>query len=73
MTHIRDLAPYDYHPRSPPAIAVGWLDAGARFASGPCPQDVRDRLEDLSRDPVRLMRGYHYCQSARDWPSLRNF
>jgi hypothetical protein len=39
-----------------------WLDSSAPLASGACPQAVRDRLAELSSEPVRLMRGYHYCQ-----------
>jgi hypothetical protein len=62
VTFIADLAPYDYYPGALPALAVGWLDSGAPFTVGSCPQDVRDRLQDLGRKPVRLMRGYHYCQ-----------
>lgn len=62
VTHIPDLAPYDYYRGAPAALAVGWLDASVAFVAGECPPDVRDRLEDLSTAPVRLMRGYHYCQ-----------
>lgn len=62
MTFIADLEPYDYYPGAPQALAVGWLDSGEPFTAGACPQDVRDRLEGLSREPVHLTRGYHYCQ-----------
>lgn len=62
VTHIPDLAPYDYYPGAPEALAVGWLDASETFSTGECPPDVRDHVEDLSREPVRLTRGRHYCQ-----------
>ncbi|MEU7928306.1 hypothetical protein [Micromonospora sp. NPDC049107] len=62
MTYIPDLAPYDYYPGAPDAIAVGWLDSSMPFTEGACPRDVRDRLARLGAEPVRLMRGYHYCQ-----------
>ncbi|MFI5837781.1 hypothetical protein ACIA5A_29295 [Micromonospora sp. NPDC051300] len=62
MTHIPDLASYDYYPGAPDAMAIGWLDSGMPFTTGACPQDVRDRLVSLGASPVRLMRGYHYCQ-----------
>jgi hypothetical protein len=62
VAYIPDLASYDYYPGAPDALAVGWLDASESFSRGECPTDVRDRLDDLSRRPVRLMRGYHHCQ-----------
>ncbi|WP_433534496.1 hypothetical protein ACQPZK_20190 [Micromonospora sp. CA-249363] len=62
MTYIPDLAPYDYYPGAPDALAVGWLDSSEPFPTGACPRDVRDRLVRLGAEPVRLMRGYHYCQ-----------
>ncbi|MGW3783596.1 DUF7919 family protein [Micromonospora chokoriensis] len=62
MTYIPDLAPYDYYPGAPDAIAAGWLDSSMPFTAGACPRDVRDRLVRLGAKPVRLMRGYHYCQ-----------
>ncbi|MET8283135.1 hypothetical protein [Micromonospora sp. NPDC005174] len=62
MTYIPDLAPYDYHPGAPDALAIGWLDSSMPFTTGACPRDVRDRLVSLGTTPVRLMRGYHYCQ-----------
>ena len=66
MAHIPDLVSYDYYPGGPEALAIGWLDASQAFATGICPRDVRDRLDELSREPVRLMRGYHYCQFCWD-------
>ena len=73
MTHIRDLAPYDYDPGAPEAFAVGWLDISEPFTTGQCPEDVRLRLAQLANHPVRLMRGYHYCQFCMAEPphSLR--
>jgi hypothetical protein len=62
VTHIPDLAPYNYYPRAPDALAVGWLDSTEPFPTGAFPQDVLPRLKELSERPVRLMRGYHYCQ-----------
>ncbi|WP_028046131.1 hypothetical protein [Cellulomonas sp. URHE0023] len=62
MAHIADLAPYDYDREAPDALAVGWLDESAPFATGACPEDVTVRLVELAAHPVRLMRGYHYCQ-----------
>jgi hypothetical protein len=62
VTFIPDLAPYDYHPGAPGALAVGWLDQSEPLITGACPDDVRDRLEELSHAPVGLTRGYHYCQ-----------
>jgi hypothetical protein len=62
VAYIPDLASYDYYPGALDALAVGWLDASEPFSRGDCPTDVRDRLDGLSRQPVRLMRGYHYCQ-----------
>jgi hypothetical protein len=62
MTFIADLAPYDYYGDAPEALAVGWLDATREFTTGTCPQDVVIRLADLVPHPVRIMRGYHYCQ-----------
>lgn len=62
MTFIADLAPYDYYGDAPAGLAVGWLDAARGFNTGTCPQEVRNRLVDLAARPVRLMRGYHYCQ-----------
>lgn len=62
MTFISDLAPYNYLPGAPEALAVGWLDASEPFATGTCPDEVKDRLRVLARTPVRLTRGYHYCQ-----------
>jgi hypothetical protein len=65
VTHIADLAPYDYYRGAPAALAVEWLDVSEPLATGVCPPDVRDRLASLGLEPVRLMRGYHYCQSAK--------
>jgi hypothetical protein len=62
VTHIPDLAPYDYHPGAPAGLAVGWLDSRHPFTTGAFPEDARPRLKELSDHPVRLMRGYHYCQ-----------
>jgi hypothetical protein len=62
VTHIEDLAAYDYHHGAPEALAVGWLDSAKSFSTGSCPKEVRDKLADLAAKPVRLMRGYHYCQ-----------
>lgn len=62
VTHIPDLAPYDYYGGAPEALAVGWLDLSAPFATGACPCDVLNRLVRLADEPVRLMRGVHYCQ-----------
>ena len=68
MTHIRDLTPYDYYPGAPEAFAVGWLDISEPFTTGRCPGDVRRRLAQLANHPVRLMRGYHYCQFCKAEP-----
>ncbi|NGM14256.1 DUF7919 family protein [Verrucosispora sioxanthis] len=62
VTYIPDLAPYDYHPGAPDAVAIGWLDWSMPFTTGACPPGVQDRLVSLGVRPVRLMRGYHYCQ-----------
>ena len=62
MTFIPDLGRYDYYPAPMEALAVGWLDISEPFTTGTCPPDVRDRLAEFSRQPVRLMRGIHYCQ-----------
>ena len=62
MAYIADLAPYDYHPGAPDALAVGWLDTNEPFPTGNCPRDVRDWLAELARRPVRVMRGSHYCE-----------
>ncbi|HBY23438.1 MAG: hypothetical protein WAV45_11255 [Propionibacteriaceae bacterium] len=62
MAFIADLAAYDYYPVASEALAVGWLDGAERFETGACPSDVTERLKVLASAPVRLMRGYHYCQ-----------
>ena len=72
VTYIPDLAPYDYYHGAPEALAVGWLDSSMPFETGACPQEARDRLVQLAEQPVRLMRGYHYCQFCEaDAPPAR--
>jgi hypothetical protein len=53
MTHIPDMTPCDYFPfeGATDLVAIGWLENGQDYSTGPVPEEFYRRLEELLRDP----------------------
>ena len=63
MSYFADLTPHTYTESNGLNILnIGWLDAAHAFLQGETPQAFREALRLLCRYPVKLHRGYHYCQ-----------
>ena len=64
MALYKDLSTCDYIPGAAEvAIAVGWLEGGFDFPTGPTPEDDYSRLKELSRGsfmPI-VSAGAHQC------------
>src|SRR3954470_12070619 len=83
MTWFEDLTPYSYLPMfwdeappSRPALNVGWLAEGMRFATATPDPAFVERLRLLVRHArTQQTRGYHFCEfcpPARGEEWLRN-
>src|SRR5262245_61682777 len=43
-------------------VAIGWLDAGQQFSTGPTSSRFQRQLREVCRNPVWLFMGTHACQ-----------
>ena len=63
MAYFPDLSPYAYvHYGRPNVVHVGWLDGAHPFPKGRVAVDVIAKLRLLAEKPVRLSRGWHFCE-----------
>lgn len=67
MTHMPDLAPYDYHRWNlPPGVrmlAVGWLEPEFPYSTGSVPAEFVHALGQLCiQHQQGRMRGWHDCR-----------
>lgn len=71
---LNDLSPmqYGYHRYRKQAVAVGWLEAGHPFTTGPTPSGFRHKLGQLCQNPVLLYRGFHACHFCHKDKALGN-
>jgi hypothetical protein len=62
VTYFEDGTVYGYLDEfADGSVNVGWLDASVPFPTGDVPDAFVDRITELCRQPVNLMRGWHYC------------
>ncbi len=62
MTYFEDGTPYRYLAEfEDGSVNVGWLDATQPYATGDVPAGFAEGLVELSRKPVNLTRGWHFC------------
>lgn len=64
MTYYPDLSPYSYGELPYPCdcpVNIGWLEPEFDHAQGPVPEDFVARLRFLSKKPLNLTRGWHFC------------
>lgn len=63
MTYFPDLSPYAYgHDVHKDVVHVGWLDNIHPFPIGHVRRNLIEKIKALTTKPVRLSRGYHYCE-----------
>jgi SseB protein N-terminal domain len=65
---IKDLSPMPdaTHRSTSKAIAVGWLEFGQPFSTGPIPFEFQQKLRELCMRPVRRTRGFHICTFCKN-------
>lgn len=62
MTYFKDGTPYRYLAEfEDGSVNIGWLDTAEPYAQGEVPAEFTERLVELSRKPVNLTRGWHFC------------
>jgi hypothetical protein len=75
VAYFADLTPYGYWVSSLsysperdepwpglPLVNVGWLDTDHPFPTGPVPDGLLVKLDELAKARVMQTRGHHYCQ-----------
>jgi hypothetical protein len=71
MAYFQDLSPYAYGHRGHPAVVhVGWLDSTHPFRKGAVESRLIEKMKLLSRTPVELYRGKHFCDLCTEPPNL---
>ena len=76
MAWFEELSPCDYFPVSltPAPLAVGWLERGHPFPTGPVAPEVFARLTELLANPWHppfAAAGYHECDLCLYQPEAR--
>jgi len=74
MAYYADLSPcLDYAGKNPGILAIGWLEAGLAFPTGPVPLSFYKKLQSLFAQPWRppaMTWGVHQCSLCQfDGPS----
>jgi hypothetical protein len=61
--YFDDLSSFAAEPLGKPkdAVAVGWLENGYPFKTGPVPRALLSKLCKLAKDPKNPMWGFHEC------------
>ncbi|MFF2507437.1 hypothetical protein ACFVTY_29255 [Streptomyces sp. NPDC058067] len=71
MTHFTDLSTYIYSEEDRPTLNIGWLDREYEYTKGPTPTGLIDALANLTRNPVNVHRGMHFCNLCPDFQTAR--
>jgi len=66
VSYFRDLTTYNYAldkvEEDGCVLNVGWLSLGEPLPVGTVPADALERLLKIAENPVRVMRGFHFCE-----------
>ena len=71
MGYYPDGSAYEYLPRQPPMINIGWLGVGHPFTTGPVPEDGIATLFLLATEKHNIMRGVQDCEFCDEESPLR--